>query len=77
MRELNIPKRGRAWHEMRKTFISRMARSGMPLDQASKIARCGIPTMMKYYRAFTTEELASSLEKMARQERKERGKRTT
>lgn len=33
--------------------------------------------MMKYYRAFTTEELASSLEKMARQERKERGKRTT
>lgn len=73
MSDMDIEKRGRGWHEFRKTFISRVARSGMPLDQASRIARCTIETMMRYYRAFSLDELTTSMERMRTNENASNG----
>jgi len=57
--------KGRKYHEFRKTFISRMCRSGVPIDQAAKIARCSVATMMKYYRAFSMAELSQGMDRVA------------
>lgn len=62
---LEIPKRGRAYHEFRKTFISRLCRNGVPLDVGSKIARCKIEVMMMYYRFFSDDELLKNSELLA------------
>ena len=41
-----------------------MARSGMPLDTASRIARWSVDTILKHYRAFSVSELQESMETM-------------
>ncbi|HYF04438.1 MAG TPA: tyrosine-type recombinase/integrase [Patescibacteria group bacterium] len=66
--EDKVLKDDRAWHDFRRVFISRMARSGMTLDRASKLARCSVEVMMKHYRAFNIIELKDSLEVMAKTE---------
>lgn len=57
--------KGRKYHEFRKTFISRICRSGVPIDQAAKIARCSVATMMKYYRSFSMAELSQGMDRVA------------
>ncbi|MBL7997219.1 MAG: tyrosine-type recombinase/integrase [Candidatus Kapabacteria bacterium] len=64
MRALGIDKKNRAFHEMRKTFISRICRKNIPLDVASRLARCRVDVMMQHYRVFNTSEILAAAESL-------------
>lgn len=65
IKDAGIAKDGRSLHELRKTFISRVCRSGsMPIDVAAKVCRCTVQVMMEHYRAFNVSELSTRLEEM-------------
>lgn len=52
---------GRALHEIRKTFISDMARVGVDLRTSAKLARCGIQVMMNHYTQIDSTEARRAL----------------
>lgn len=53
---------GRSFHTIRKTFISDMARAGIDVRLASRLARCGIEVMMRHYTEIRTDEARRALE---------------
>jgi integrase len=64
MKAEGIEADGRSLHVLRKTFISRVCRSGMPLDVAAKVCRCTVAVMMEHYRHFSVGELTKRMDEM-------------
>jgi integrase len=60
----NIEANGRAFHEMRKTFISKLCRSSMNIDIAAKLARCAVDVIMEHYRVFNPSELEDAMKQI-------------
>lgn len=63
MNDLEIEKKGRAFHEFRKTFLYRLFQAGTPLEIASKLMRHNtIQITMKYYAYFDKSILQNYIE---------------
>lgn len=58
-----IEKRHRSWHAFRRTMMSRLVSSNVDSAIASRVARCGIQTMLKHYLHFSIPTLAENLER--------------
>lgn len=61
MEQNGIPRNGRSFHELRKTFISIMANNGVDVRTAAILARCDIKVMMKHYTVMSTETVQNAV----------------
>lgn len=62
-----VERRGRGWHEFKKTYITRMVvRVGrdLSLHEAARLARCSSGVLERHYLKLTTDQLRSRLEGM-------------
>lgn len=58
--KLDIEKDGRAFHEFRKTAISKLANAGVDILTAAELMDCSVEVMRKYYIKFDMSKLTAA-----------------